>query len=190
MYFICSGVLQGCPLNYLLFNISADPLVNTLANMDDKDGSMSRWCADDGGTALRSYRQLAVLDAIFKKLSPLTGHFLNTGKIIIIVLADNLFQSAAIIQQYLNEFLQSWAGVHIVSAGIWMGPTAGAKQWLAEIQRCQARLIFIKAAAISPYIAVKAFSSYCLSLFGYPAQFLLPPQACFEREPAYIASLI
>ena len=82
MYFICSGVLQGCPLNYLLFNISADPLVNTLANMDDKDGSMSRWCADDGGTALRSYRQLAVLDAIFKKLSPLTGHFLNTGKII------------------------------------------------------------------------------------------------------------
>ena len=117
MYFIFSGVIQGCPHRGLIFAISADPLVCSLARMDAKLGSSSRWCADDCASLLTSLRALTTLDYIFQQFKPLTGLVLNYAKINRVILSEDFGNAMHELMNFLQNSLAHWTVVAVTRAG-------------------------------------------------------------------------
>ena len=176
LYFVQSGVLQGCPLSGMLFAIIFDPFLRHLeAVIDARRQGTSRACADDVGASLNSLSSLLEIKPCFDAAERLGGLGLKPAKCVIIptvaILTDEL---AAKIKEWLNRFLPGWADFRIKATskylGFQVGPASGSFQWNAAIQKYKDRAVAIAHSHAPAGIAVGMYNSRAVTVLGY-----LPP---------------
>lgn len=82
LYWIFSGVLQGCPASAFLFDCALDPFLEAFGEIFDKNTGIPqhparigiiRACADDIGMALLSFRALSYIKPVFDCAENLAG---------------------------------------------------------------------------------------------------------------------
>eukprot|EP00973_Karenia_brevis_P077689 10796939-Karenia_brevis.AAC.1 len=137
-------------------------------------------CADDVGAVLKSWHSLDILAEIFKLAQDYAGLILNIKKCFLVPVSAPLsIQVVSSLREYLHRYVPSWVSFNISSAaeylGIWMGPKAGEKQWVQQIDKYLARVNAIAAAEASTLLSTKAYNIKALPVLSYPAQFLPPP---------------
>ena len=182
IFSVLCGVLQGCPLSGSLFVIAIDPLLYqfhkklcapTLATV--------RACADDIGAVLKQLRNLVMLWKLFESFRKVSLLTLKPRKCILIPLTvDSSERNCIALKDWLREFIPEWAHFNIVSAskylGIYLGPQAGAKQWIAPLAKFKNRVSEIHAQHLPAQLAVNSFMSKGVSVLGYVSQIVPPPR--------------
>ena len=73
LYWILSGVLQGCPLSGMLFTTTIDPIAISFSKSDKKNESVTGLCAGDVGSALPLPGALLPILRAFKVFEPISG---------------------------------------------------------------------------------------------------------------------
>jgi hypothetical protein len=181
LYFVQSGVLQGCPLSGMLFAIIFDPFLRHLeAVIDARRQGTSRACADDVGASLNSLSSLLEIKPCFDAAERLGGLGLKPAKCVIIptvaILTDEL---AAKVKEWLNRFLPGWADFRIKATskylGFQVGPASGSSQWNAAIQKYKDRAVAIAHSHAPAGITVGMYNSRAVTVLGYLPQISLPP---------------
>jgi hypothetical protein len=86
LFFVLCGVRTGCPLSSLLFILCINPFIHLLMTLSDIPGfSVTRVCADDFGSAMKSLYTLRTHASVFSLASRVAGLCLKPGKCVLIV---------------------------------------------------------------------------------------------------------
>ena len=93
LYLILVVIIQGCPSSGLVFAVATHPFFKELQRIQEglniawPDCAAIRFCADDIGAALASFRYLALLQPVFKLAQGASGLVLNAAKCVIVPLS-------------------------------------------------------------------------------------------------------
>ena len=86
LFFVLGGVKTGCPLSSMLFLLGVNPIIHLFIWLSDGPKlSVTRVCADDFGSALKTLSALKNQAAIFRAASGITGLHLKTSKCVLII---------------------------------------------------------------------------------------------------------
>ena len=86
LFFILSGVIQGCPLASFCFVVAFDPFLNLFDEIIEKKGrGIVRVCADDVGMMLSSLDFLPKVASIFRLAHALAGLVIKFKKSCIVL---------------------------------------------------------------------------------------------------------
>jgi len=66
--------------------------------------------------------------------------------------------------------------------GVFLGPKAGAKQWVAPTAKYEKRCKAINAEDAPMRMAVSRYSTHAVTVLGYMAQFIPPPRNIIRLE--------
>jgi len=196
LYWIASGVLQGCPASAFLFDCALDPFLEAFSEVIGQDPSgtgspahigIIRACADDIGAALLTIVGLKYLEPIFHLAPKLAGLTLKPAKCVVVPISapldDNL---ARIIKEWLAQHIPCWKNFKIQSAGkylgIVMGPRAGALQWKAPMQKFRQRAQAIGSTHAPLSIASHLYNVHAVSVLLYVAQLCKLPDNLEKME--------
>ena len=207
LFYILSGVVQGCTMSGLLFALSFDPFVRELARrIDDVGLGTSRMCADDVGIAFRHVHGLIAAHEIFDNAKLYASLFLNFSKCFLVPLSLCLPASLEVdprgsriisnradredVHRWLLEWLlrhiPQWSSFQISNAteylGVWLGPVSAQLRWKAAIDKWFLRGISIAAACAPPLTSVCLYEQRCLSGLGYLAQFFWLPDIKLQER--------
>eukprot|EP00959_Pyramimonas_sp_CCMP1952_P430682 9019779-Pyramimonas_sp.AAC.1 len=84
LFWISSGIIQGCPSSGCIFALAADPFMSNFdASICRKDRGVVRACADDVGAALRRLEHLRVMHRIFSTARRVAALVLKLKKCVI-----------------------------------------------------------------------------------------------------------
>ena len=182
VFYILSGVLQGCPLSGSLFVIVIDPLLNFFKiHLENSALATCRACADDIGIALRHMACIPSLHKWFSEYSVISGLVLNPGKCIIVLttfLANTDNQNT--IRDWLSAVCPSWRDMKICNAakylGFFLGPLATPQQWPKALAKFQDRISSIHTGRLPAALCRVQFMSRALPTLGYVAQLVEAPR--------------
>ena len=113
LFYLQSGVMQGCPLSGSVWALAMDPILRRLVEQS-ADPSLGDWrgevggCADDTGIAQPRLQDLVRVFPVFKDAEELAMLRLQTAKTVIVPLWAELTDSAVsrtrgFLQQYIPE---------------------------------------------------------------------------------------
>ncbi len=85
LFWVSSGILQGCPLSGTLFVLCLDPMLRNInATIEFRDLAVTRACADDIGASLQALRHLALYFPIFERMRLIAKLTLKPSKCVIV----------------------------------------------------------------------------------------------------------
>ena len=179
MFFMWSGVLQGCPLSGSLYVIAANAFLMDLESCmvrNQKMFGVTRSCADDIGAVvyrLRGYSQLA---RVFRLSACFANLHLKHKKCIEIPLRDPACPDAmAALRTQLCRADPLWASFDFSSSctylGFQIGPgaTIGA-QWVAPLSNHATRTIDFSRQGAPISVLADLYRERALPVLGYVAQ--------------------
>jgi hypothetical protein len=135
LYWILSGVLQGCPLSGMLFAFAIDPFLRKLSSeVDDAGVGCTRACADDVGGALACIGVLPIYKSTFDLAATLANLTLKPKKCVLIPIAAQFnAETVGKVKAWLLNNLPEWKDFNILPFGTYLGfqigPKAAATQW-------------------------------------------------------------
>jgi len=151
LFFIFSGVLQGCPSAGSFFTIAMDPFLRHFEDLiENAERGIVRACADDIGASLRDISSLNVMKCIFDSAKTLAGLALKPTKVVIVPLSPRSWDMlATFVRDWLSENIPEWRGFNIdldaKYLGAYLGPHGGARLWSAAVAKWQRRAYMIAA---------------------------------------------
>jgi len=148
LFFISSGVVQGCALAATFFAFSTDPMLNKFDQRIHTPGLGTVCaCADDIGLALRFVWSLAIVSEIFAHAEYLTLLKLKPAKCVLVPLFRSLprdfqppikgrsvsmFSNTAEFSDlarwcslWLAQFLPAWSSFQVASEALYLGAFLG-----------------------------------------------------------------
>jgi len=184
LFWIFSGVLQGCNVSAFLFDCVLDPFLeafnevitqNKNTNTNPAHIGVIRACADDIGAALLSIKGLKYMEPIFDLAELLAGLTLKPAKCVLIPTSAP-FDEALVysMKVWLSTNIPKWSNFQIRPAakylGIVMGPQARALQWAAPMKKFCERSQSIGSVHAPLSISSLLYNSHAVSLMPYVAQ--------------------
>ena len=148
LFWMFSGVLQGCPASAFLFDCILDPFLEAFSEViyqysaskqcNPTHIGILRCCADDVGAALLSLTGLKYLAPIFDLAELLAGLILKPVKCVIVPTSCRFSQDVVDkIRTWLMRTIPKWKDFNILPhskyLGIVMGPEAKDAQWKKPI---------------------------------------------------------
>ena len=87
---------------------------------------------------------------------------------------------------WLKRHCREWADVQITTCakylGVFLGPAAGAKQWVAPMEKFLKRCIDLRDSDQPALMAIRNFNTKVLPVLGYVAQMIPPPKNMTKIE--------
>jgi endonuclease/exonuclease/phosphatase family metal-dependent hydrolase len=184
LFWIFSGVLQGCNASAFLFDCVLDPFLeafsefitqNPNANSSPAHRGIIRACADDIGAALLSLKGLKYMEPIFDLAEQLAGLTLKPSKCVLIPISARFDETIVYsMKVWLSINIPKWSDFQIRPAakylGICMGPQARALQWAAPLKKFCERAQLIGSVHAPLSISSLLYNSHAVSLLPYVAQ--------------------
>ena len=188
LYWVLSGVLQGCPLSGMIFAFAIDPFLRKLSSeVDDADVGCTRACADDVGGALSCIAVLPIYKSTFDLAATLAGLTLKPKKCVLIPIAAE-FNAKIIdkVKAWLLNYLPGWKDFNILPFGTYLGfqigPSAGATQWDKPLAKFREAANAIALTRSSAAISVHNYNMRAVPTLGYKAQLTLAPNRIKDIE--------
>ncbi len=188
MFYIWSGVLQGCPLSATLFLMCINPfLIHFESSLNRVDGGIVRACADDIGASISRLVHLKKLFIVFEFAKSVSNMHLKPKKCNII--PTNIpctEQVVAHIKAWLLQHIPEWANFKVVPQAIYLGfhlgPAIAHVQWASTINKWTDRTKHIASTGVGPSLGIFAYNFTALPVLGYRAQLLPPPRGINIKE--------
>ncbi|CAK0894693.1 unnamed protein product, partial [Prorocentrum cordatum] len=146
IYWLRSGIIQGCGLSGSLYALGAAPFLCALEDTLETPGyGIARACADEIGAVVYEARHLNVLYDVMAVTECLTGLKLKPLKCKIVPLKGEFTESLQIHTMSLVERLvPAWRAFevasHVLYLGLLLGPAVTVDmQWLAPLQKLKLR---------------------------------------------------
>ena len=196
LFYILSGIIQGCPLAGTCFALAMDPFLQKFKlKIEDSGHGHVRACADDIGAALRSLHVGRVLAEVFQGAERFAGLMLKIKKCCIIPLNVELSETVTDdIRAWLMAHLPSWHGVRIVDVGVYLGASLGPKSasqmWTAPIAKWSHRTGLLSASSAPMSVRIAVYNSQAITALSYVSQFAILPQSALLRERALLCKLL
>jgi len=181
MFYILSGVLQGCPLSGSLFVIVIDPLLHMFKlHLEDTGLGVPRACADDVGVALRHLKDMNILCLFFSRYTLISGLTLKPAKCVVVLTARACSDhNCQVIREWLTGNCPAWKDMTICPSakylGFYLGPAAAPLQWKKAIAKFRDRVNHIHSFQLPAELAVSQFRIKAVPILGYIAQLVRPP---------------
>jgi hypothetical protein len=188
MFWVLSGVLQGCPLSGMLFAIALNPFLNKFDKELDSPGvACVRACADDIGVAIRGIATLALLKPTFDSAKAFAGLTLKPRKCVLVPTSQQLTPNLEKrIKCWLGENLHDWMDFLIkprsLYLGFYLGPTAQEIQFDKVHAKWTQRANAIAARHASAAVSAHLYNTRAVPVLGYLAQLAIPPETLFRAE--------
>jgi len=196
LFWIWSGVLQGCPASSFLFDVILDPFLEAFHSVighgtrgaaSPVNFGIMRAAADDLGAALASLKGLRVLEPIFQSAEELAGLALGHDKCVIIPLSSPLdTHLQKLIVDWIYKNIPKWATFRIASAGKYLGfmvgPASNASQWDDPCEKYKLRASGIGSTHAPISISAYLYNTQAVSVLQYVAQFRELPKHMMEAE--------
>ena len=189
LFWILSGILQGCPLSGSLFIIAINPLLLALRQLSpDCSRMVLTACADDIGIVLRSIELAPQIAALFDKFAALATLKLKAEKCVIVpvAIADAEAFKAQVLE-YLVAQCPQWANflfkAYSTYLGWLIGPAATpALQWKEAIEKFAKRSEQIGATSIPAVIGARLYGQRAVPVLSYLPVFGAPPETLRRTE--------
>ena len=196
LFWILSGVLQGCPLSSILFNISLDPFLECFHEFFVQSATSTttsmpvsftlRACADDIGVALRKLSDLIALASVFSAAELTAGLRLKPPKCVLVIISQPFAADLVCsVKKWLAENIPSWSNFKIASdakyLGFQLGPTAGSSQWNDALCKYTRRAYAIGDAHPAVKVASHLYNMQATPVLMYLAQLAFLPKG-FEAK--------
>jgi hypothetical protein len=181
LYWIWSGVLQGCPLSGMLFAISLDPLLRKfLAEVETNGKAAVRACADDIGGALKSITTLKIMKGTLDMAERLTNLTLKPQKCVLVPLMQNISEElVALIKGWLVRELPDWKDFTVKGCSLYLGfhlgPAAGVVQYDRVVRKFMMRANKIADTHSSAAVSAHLYNTRVVPVVTYLTQLTMPP---------------
>jgi len=181
LFRVISGVLQGCPLSGSLFVLAMDPLLVLFDQYVIRTGmGHVHACADDIGTFLYELKNIGVLQTLFERFRCVSGLTLKPKKSVLVLLAVECSDSnVAAIRKWLEAHAPGWNFFRVENSakylGLYLGPSAGHKQWAAPIAKFRDRASGIGSVKMPMDLSARRFNTRAVTVLGYVGQLVPPP---------------
>ena len=189
LFFILSGIIQGCPLAGTCFAICMDTFLEKFGNTIDNLGrGIVRACADDIGAALRSLQSIIPLAKIFNEAQQHAGLTLKIRKCSFVVLSQQLSeQVVSEMKSWIIENVPSWSDVQIVDCarylGAHLGPRSANDMWTGALAKWARRSATIASSGAPIKVCIETYHARSLTTLSYISQIaVLPMRACGQER--------
>ena len=188
LFNVSCGVLQGCPMSSLLFNLAIDPLLWAFSCKIVQPGlGHVLACADDIGAVLQQLKDLRVMFKLFSMFRKVSGLKLHPDKCTLVLLGVRASPSVVSgVRGWLSVHIPAWASFNISNVGTYlgfcMGPDANTLQWVTPFAKYKSRVDHINSSKEPIYPAIALYNSKAASVLGYKAQLCLPPKGLVRSE--------
>jgi len=195
LFWILSGVLQGCPLAGSFFVLAMDPFFSCFhRKIEISERGVVRGCADDVGAALKDISDLLTMKQVFDSAQTLAGLALKPAKVFIVPLIDrNLESLQTFAQQWLLRHVPSWAAFRgdlcAKYLGVYMGPGGGGKLWQNAISKWLSRSFAIAAAKAPMGTTLHLYNTRAIPTLLYLAQIAPLPVDVRRKELGVLSRL-
>ena len=182
LFFILSGVTQGCPMASDCFVMAFDPFLNLLATLvDSRDLGITRACADDVGFALSDITLLKPVSTVYKLARRLAGLSIKMKKSVVVPLDQWSDATRDLVADWIADHLHDWDDIGIAPfskyLGYFLGPEIGDLMWRAPSSKWQSRAAAITATGAPPSIAAALYNKFAFPTLSYVRRPALPPTA-------------
>ena len=195
LFFIFSGVIQGCPLASDCFLFAFNPFLVMLGKLLDlRELGITRACADDLGFALSDILHLKIVATILKLARQLAGLSIKLRKCTLVPLGRWSDDLCSFVLAWIVDHLPEWIGMDVAPfskyLGFFLGPLIGDLMWRAPLAKWRSRTTAITATGAPPSIAAGLYNKFAFPTLSYVAQLCPPTADMLRREPFVIASLL
>ena len=196
LFVFLSGVLQGCPLSGMLFDVALDPFLRWFdaAVRPDFDGVI-RACADDIGGSLARLEVLKSVFPIFETAREVAGLTLKPAKCIIVPLYAKF--SAHIVETirlWLHAHIPQWSKFQIKPTakylGFWLGPAANTMQWTEAGNKWLGRGRDIADAKYPASVTAREYNVKAVPVLSFLSQLLEVPSDFIQKETHLLHRLL
>ena len=183
LFQVFCGVRTGCPLSSILFLLRGNRFIYLLNKMcDERSLSVTRICADDSGSALRSLNTLRHQAPIFDLAAECAGLISKPSKCVLIItvlrLSPLLMRS---IRNWLAINVPQFSIIVIAESGKFLGWHLGRHSatlsYAAPIKKFVHRVHEICLGKAPAAVAVIRYNQRVVPVLSYVAQFVVPPDS-------------
>lgn len=151
LYWVRSGIVQGCPLSGLLFVVTVDPVLRMLdAALRAVGRSVVCACADDIGAVCYSKTHLLAMRPPFLLAARAARLCLKPAKCQLVLLGSPATPAEVDrMRRWIAEAAPEWERIGVTDSacylGAYLGPAAGAQQWVKPMRKWMDRAVAIAA---------------------------------------------
>jgi len=183
LFEVFGGVRTGCPLSSILFLLCCNPFIDLMLRVSDGPKlSVTRICADDFGSALKSLNSLKYQAPIFDLAARCAGLLLKPAKCVLIItilkLTPLLIQS---IRNWLAVNVPQFSNIVIAESGKFLGwhlgRHAATLSFAAPIKKYANRVHEICNGKSPAAVAVIRYNQRVVPVLSYVSQFAVPPDS-------------
>ena len=181
-FVVLGGVKTGCPLSSILFLLCVNPFIDlVIKNCDQPKLSVTRICADDFGSALRSLSVFKSQSKVVYLAARCAGLHLNPAKCVSIITACNLTEHlVSAIRAWLLVNIPEFADIIIANSGNFLGWHLGRQgallSFAAPIKKFSNRVHEIVAGKAPAAPSIIRYNQRAPSVLSYVCQFAVPPR--------------
>ena len=192
---ILSGVLQGCPLSGTIFALIMEPFLRMFLRDVVRPGlGHVLACADDIGAVVNKISSLQVLARIFRLAEACVGLTLKPGKCIVVPLhSPCTCHVVSVVRDRLATLVPRWSGFlvkpHAKYLGIWLGPSAGSRQWRDQLAKWRSRVSDVASLGLAAKDAAFLYNTRCINVLSYVWQLKAVPRFVLDAEAALLAKI-
>jgi len=182
LFEVLGGVKTGCPLSSILFLLCVNPFIDlVILRCDQPKLSVTRICADDFGSALRSLSVLKIQASVFFLAARCAGLHLKPSKCVLIITICNLTeQFVGLIRAWLLVNVPEFADIIIASSGRFWGWHLGRQgailSFAAPVKKFSNRIHEIVAGKAPATPSIIKYNQRGPTVLSYVSQFAVPPE--------------
>jgi hypothetical protein len=188
LFFVLGGVNTGCPLSSMLFLLGVNPIIHLFIWLSDGPKlSVTRVCADDFGSALKTLSALKNQAAIFRAASGITGLHLKPSKCVLIISCVELtdFVREAV-TNYVKANVPDFGDFRIQASGKYLGWHLGRDSeelsFADPIKKFRDRVFEVASGQAPATSSIIRYNQRAVTVLSYVAQFAPPPPSAKVLE--------
>ncbi|CAK0825212.1 unnamed protein product, partial [Prorocentrum cordatum] len=196
IFWIQSGIIQGCALSGTLYALSTAVFLVDLASRVEAAGlGLVRACADDIGGALLAIRHLVHVYRVMKMASDLANLALKVSKCKIVPLSDRFSPNlSATVSYWVSHLVPEWSSFEVAPKllylGLWLGPAVvPSTSWIDPVAKLRLRAQAIGRGTAPASLSATLYNTRAVTTISYVAQFCWPPASVLQPELSTLAQV-